>query len=134
MQEYRLRCSGGAPWLFSGEIVSQATTGQPGQRNRWYEITVYQLHGGGYVVSVVYNTQWQGEHDHHWVLDAPKASDVALRLREIGGEILDPVMGFPADSTYAGRQERLESALRIEYADAVSEVLDRDEFAYRIDV
>lgn len=129
MNEYTLTRTGQAPLHFTGEILadedSRLTAGR--ENNRWHEMRVYRTKGGNYVVEVIYRTQWQGEEDYFWALEAAAASSVEMRLREILCEINDPVKGFPLGQQYEEKQARLLHDLQQRFEVLTSDVLGSSE-------
>lgn len=125
---YTLTRTGRAPLAFDGETLADASSKWTNGRenNRWHEVAVYRTVGGRYVVAVTYQTQWQGEQDYHWVVEASEPSEVSATLAEFGDQITEPVKGYPVGSAYAERQARLMSDLRQRYDSLVSEVLGAD--------
>ena len=132
---HKLTRTGLAPVAFEGEVIAQASSryvrGQ--DHNRWHEVAVYRTAGGNYVVSVAYRTQWQGEDDYHWALEAGAPASVEMRLREIGAEINQPIQGYPPGAQYQERQARMLHDVQQRFESLVSEVLGGDEFAEKLD-
>jgi len=129
MSQFQLRPSGQAPIRFNGELLVEQSSQHAGGRehNRWHEVRLYRTEGGTYVVDVVYWTQWEGEQNYHWALEAAEASSVEMRLREIGAELNRPVKGYPAGAAYEQRQARLLDDLQQRFEVLISDVLAADD-------
>jgi hypothetical protein len=124
-----LHPSGRAPVAFAGQKLAEAggriVAGQ--ERNRWHELALYRLAGGGqhrgpqYVLAIRYRTQWLGEHDRCEVIDSSAAGDLVAEL-----QAYDPcghVLGYPPGEQYEAKRARLHSQLRQDWEAAVSDLL-----------
>ena len=63
MKTYTLKRTGNRPLQFEGELVAEESTkimyGQ--ENNRWHEFHLYRTGTGRFFLSLVYDSQWQGE-------------------------------------------------------------------------
>lgn len=119
MEKYKLERTGLPPLSFEGQLLAEAE-GQRRNENRWHEIRAYQTKGGRYVLEIVYRTQWQGETDHHWVIDAESPKALTEGVKEY-----NPVMyalGFPPGKQFEEKQQRMIAGLRMSLAVRISAV------------
>ena len=66
-KDYRLPRTRENDLAFTGAIVREVSGRMWGgrERNRWYELAVYDVGDGDYVCAATLHTQWQGEADWH---------------------------------------------------------------------
>ena len=67
-------------------------------QNRYHEVNLYSVDGGGFVAGVVYRSRWQGESDLYTAYQCAEASALFAELQSH-----DPTEGF------VGRPERTEA-------------------------
>jgi hypothetical protein len=118
-----LQQTGDAPFRFEGRLIAKVG----GQHfkgkdvNRFFVIELYQSKSSEYILSISYQTVWDGEANRHDVLICPTPQDVRLELIE--WEAVPEGIGFPPHPEYASKQERLLNSLYNQYDDLVSELL-----------
>lgn len=124
MEQYKLTRTGQRPLEFIGEIIAEADSRVSAGRenNRWHELALYRTEGGQYVLSVDFQTQWQGEHDHQeaWILDSPDEVEGILTR-------LDPcehMESMPSAPQFQEKDQKRRDILTRNYRVAVSELLD----------
>lgn len=121
--QVKLTRTGQRPLEFTGEIVAEADSRWSAGRenNRWHELALYKTESGKYVLAVDYQTQWEGEHNHHdaWILDSPV--DVESILTS-----LDPcehMESMPSAPQFQDKDQKRRQILTWNYKNAVSELL-----------
>jgi hypothetical protein len=125
MAEIRLTRTGDAPLVFSGKEVAQAAGPRRSGRQeqtRWTDLTVYRTEGGKLVAEIVYRSTWQGESDEHRAIVCDDERGLIDALRDY-----HPVpegIGFPPGAQFVAKQARLEAALRRDYDERVTAVLE----------
>jgi hypothetical protein len=116
--------TGDAPVKFSGKLITSV-----GGRffrgkdvNRYYVLELYRAdEGGKYVLSLSYQTQWEGESEWHDVFICQSESEVRQRLLK-WNPIIEGI-GYPPHPNYTEKQDRLHMSLRNQYDDLVTELL-----------
>lgn len=124
---HTLSRSGDSPLKFRGKLIASSGGQQFAgvSRNRWHELSVYSADTGEYVVRIEYHSQWQGESGLAAAHVCGSVADVKRVLR--AHEPIYGHVGYPDRDS--DRQRRLESLIRLQWDEAVSELLGRDEFA-----
>jgi hypothetical protein len=114
--------TGDKPLSFEGEqIVSYSSRTATGDlQSRWHEVTVYR-NGEGYVVSICYRAEIQGEHGHDIAQACKNTSEVVSVLRDY--DPIAHVAGYPTDAEYDARQDRLEDQIEFAWEDLIHRVL-----------
>ena len=84
MERIVLSRTGQGPLAFEGEMLSAATGKMASGkgRSRWHNLAVYQPAGGKYVVAILYETEWPGEHGHSLARVVDTAAEVPAVFRE----------------------------------------------------
>lgn len=125
MEQYILPRSGKRSLSFIGEcLASGDTRATKGPRSvRWWDVAVYRTESGRYVLTMRWNTRWQGEQDHDAAIVAASLGGVADELEQ--ADPLAHLIGFPmsGDGKYAARQRHVETVLRQAWAQQVRDVL-----------
>jgi hypothetical protein len=118
-----LQQTGDAPFRFEGRLITKVG----GQHyrgkdvNRFFVIELYQSKTGDYILSISYQTVWDGEANRHDVLVYSTPEDVCDALVQF--EAVPEGIGFPPGPSYQEKQERLLASLYSQYDDLVSELL-----------
>jgi hypothetical protein len=129
LTRYSLPRTGAPNLAFDGELLAQVVGDAylpAGRRNpRWHDLSLYRTRGGKYVLFISLISDWERrdrtlEPEHHvaTVLDSEAAVRRAL-------ETHDPatgIEGFPPDSQFASRQEKLLDDVRARYGRCVSDL------------
>lgn len=135
-EEYTLPRAGDVPVTFAGELIAEESSfeHQGPSQNRWFDLTLYRTTGGAWVVGINYRTRWQGERDQDAVTVCPDAA--AVRAAVTGFDPCDPALwqGIPAAVHDAEkRNATLRTGITNDYRAAAGRLLNRPEFAERID-
>jgi hypothetical protein len=120
-ESFRLTRTGNRPLSFDGALISISSSREH-ESSRWHELALYRTSAGKWVLSVVFRTLWQGEHDHHSaeIFDGPELAAAWLS----GFGPTSNLLGYPDSEAYRAKQERLEKLLSQRFAVAVSGLLD----------
>ena len=121
MLRITLTRTGNRPLAFDGEQIA-ASSSRHRDANRWHDLSLYKTSNGNFVLSVDYNTIWQGEMDYSDAVIVDSADAVAQVLRTT-----DPTKhatGFPVYSdAMRVKEDRRRAELQARYDAAVSELL-----------
>jgi hypothetical protein len=133
MSEYTIPRDGQRPVRFDGDERAESLGGRWAgkDQNRYYNLTVYESHGGKFVVHWAYRTQWQGETAHDRVEDFATLEGAVEALEAFNP--LDWVEGYKAiiarygarqmAQEYVQRQAELERGIRERYRAQVAALL-----------
>lgn len=135
LQEYTLERTGQPPLKFRGRLLAESsgrwTVGR--DNNRWHDLEIYRTEAGRYVVSIVFETIWQGETGTKTVVLLDTPTGVTDELLEYRNRIPDLLIGYPPGEAYEDKQQRLIQSLQMRFEDQITEVLKDDAFAERIE-
>lgn len=139
-EKQHVRRSGQAPLMFEGS-VRRETSGRTGtyasslcvlrEANRYHNLAVYDVSDGGYVATIEYHTQWQGETNHYSAAYCETPGDVAQFFARY--DPADNVVGFPPGEQFAEKQRRLLADIAARYKAQVTHLLDDELFAVAAD-
>ena len=121
MSRITLTRTGNRPLAFDGEQIA-ASSSRHRDANRWHDLALYRTTNGNFVLSVDYNTIWQGERDHSDAVIVDSADAVAEFLRNFNP--CEHAMGFPVyNDVMRIKEDRRRAELQARYDEAVSELL-----------
>lgn len=120
-EEFRLTRTGDVPLVFYGRRRA-ARVGAVGDAPRWTDVALYQTERGQLVAELIYRTKWKGEHDRHTAMVCRDEAALVEELRTY--DPVPPGIGFPPGAQFVAKQQRLEAALRHDYAERVTSVLE----------
>lgn len=134
MKEYMLKRSGQRALTFTGdELASVSTFSDNGPGNlRYWNISVFKTESDQFVLCMAWFSRWQGENEYDSATVHESLADVATALE--AHDPLSRLIGFPSDVSgkYADRQRHIETVLRQQWQNAVSEILGDLDIAERI--
>lgn len=120
MEYHTVTRTGMRPLRFRGECLYEDTTrtedGLASQR--WWEVEIYKLEDGRYVVARNYRTGWLSEAEVNEADVVDSADQAIFALEE--HDPLEPVVGFPPGERFEHRQRHLEHVLRMAWRALVS--------------
>lgn len=76
--------TGQPPLSFAGVLITSASSRWVSGReqNRWHEVAIYELPGGGYVLGIGYRTLWQGEEGRDIAFGMDSKEELSSFLQE----------------------------------------------------
>jgi len=106
MERIKLTRTGERDLIFRGAKLAEASEHehQGPRQNRWAEVKVFEVEGGGFVARAIHRTCWQGEQDtfHAWPCADPEAVAKAFEdhfqgmpsvVKEVLGEAFEGDVG-----------------------------------------
>lgn len=124
----RLMRTGQPSLAFNGAVVAKhSNRGEKGPSSvRWHEVDLYRKEDGSYVVHILYRSKWRGERGLEEAFELQTIDGVESVLQEY-----DPVVyvqGYPPLPQYKEQQERLLSAIKLNWGWLCSKVMAESVF------
>lgn len=121
----KLSRTGDRPLVFDGECLSEVEnrhfSGK--EQNRWFQLGLYKINGGDYVLHVGYRTIWQNETDIDDVTIYSSLNDIPPYLNAMAHHAINDYMNLPIGAQFEEKRELITKQLRMGFLQSVTELL-----------